>query len=117
MSSQKTVILIIIIGFISLSIYSWLPEPETKDLTRLAINCTLCWFLYKGANWSRWVMAVLSVLASVITAVALLKLPVQTVEQVTAMIGFSIMFFFYSAAAFVLISQKFIKDHFISGSI
>ena len=108
MTNEKKVVLIIITGFIALSIFSWLPTPETKDLIRLAINCILCWFLYKGANWSRWVMAVLASLASVVTAVALMKLP----GQITTMLGLVVVFFFYSFAAVILLSQKFIKNHF-----
>ncbi|WP_417704395.1 hypothetical protein [Pseudomonas sp.] len=114
MNNQKIVVLTIIFGFVSLSIYSWFPTPETKDLIRLTINCILCWFLYRGANWSRWVMAVPSLLASVTTATMLLKIPAQTAEQITTMIGLTVMFIFYSTAAFVLINQKFIKTHFIS---
>ncbi|MCE9942542.1 hypothetical protein [Aeromonas rivipollensis] len=113
MTNEKKVVLNIITGFIALSIFSWLPTPEAKDLIRFAINCILCWFLYKGANWSRWVMAVLASLASVVTAVALIKLP----GQITTTLGLVVIFFFYSSAAVILLSQKFIKNHFAPVSI
>jgi hypothetical protein len=113
MTNEKKVVLIIVIGFISLSIFSWLPTPETKDLVRLAINCILCWFLYKGASWSRWVMAALSLLACLVTTVALIKLP----NQAETMLGLTVMLFFYSTAAFILVSGKFIKNHFVPANI
>ena len=117
MNNEKKVILILIFGFITLSILSWFPAPETKDLIRLLINCTLCWFLYKGANWSRWVMVISSSLASFLAVAALIKLPIHTTTQVTTMFGLTIVLFFYSVSAFILISQKFIKNHFAPASI
>lgn len=108
MTREKKAVLVIIAGFIALSVYSWFPVPEAKDIVRLLLNCVLCWFLYKGVNWSRWIMAVLSLLASGVAAIAVINLSNLTV----ASLGLVVMLVFYSVSAYILISQKFIKKHF-----
>src|SRR5688572_18535412 len=87
---------------------SWFPGPDVKDVGRFLLNCTLCWFLWKGANWARWIVAVLAVLACVLGAVALLR----TSVRMEAMVPVAAMTLFYGFSAYVLLSLHWVRPHF-----
>ena len=70
-SSAKKIVLSIIAAILVLSVLSWFPSPEPKDIVRLCINGVLCWFLFKGKNWARWVFVVLLALGGAIAALAI----------------------------------------------
>jgi hypothetical protein len=70
-SSAKKIVLSIIAAILVLSVLSWFPSPEPKDIGRFCINGVFCWFLFKGKNWARWVFVVLLALGGAIAALAI----------------------------------------------
>ena len=110
MSDERKLVLLLIGGFLAISLMSWFPGPDIKDVGRFLLNCALCWFLWKGANWARWIMGVLAVLACVLGVVALLR----TSMQMGVLISLVAMTFFYGFAAYVLLSLQWVRLHFRS---
>ena len=70
-ASGKKIVLSIVVVTLVFSVLSWFPSPEPRDIGRLCIHCTLCWFLFKAKNWARWIMVVLLALGGSICAFAL----------------------------------------------
>lgn len=110
MSNEKKVVLLLIGGFLAASLMSWFPGPEIKDVIRFLLNCVLCWFVWKGANWARWVVGVLALLACVVGAVAIWRIPVG----IEALVPLVAMVLFYGFAAYVLLSLRWIRPHFLA---
>lgn len=108
MSNERKVVLLLIGGFLATSLMSWFPGPDVKDVGRFLLSCTLCWFLWKGANWARWIMGVLAALACILGAVALLR----TSARMEAAVPLIAMTVFYCFAAYVLLSLQWVRSHF-----
>lgn len=108
--NAKTAVLIIAVGFLVLSIFSWFPNPEVKDYVRTAISFVILWFLYQGKSWARWLMGVLSALASVFAVYALATLQLEPIQATPLLV----MATFYVAASFLLLSGKIVGPHFDS---
>ena len=103
------------IGVILFSIFSWFPDPEVKDYVRTSLNVILCSFILKGHNWARWVMGVLLGLGGVTSLIVLAKLNVELSDQGYASIFIIVsMACLYISFAIVLVTQKFIPNHFRS---
>ncbi len=108
MSRDKKIIIGIIFGFIWFSIMSWFPSPEAKDIVRTIFGVVLCIFLYKGYNWSRWVMGVLSALAAIVAALSILA----ATGSFQTVVIFGLMLCFYCYAAVYLLNPKALRSHF-----
>jgi hypothetical protein len=107
MTDAKKLILVLIAGFLSLSLLSWLPSPDAKDIVRFLLNTVLCWFLWKGVNWIRWVLGALAAVACLVAIVSVLRTPMQ----VEAIVVLAAMLLFYGFAAFALLSGKWVASH------
>jgi hypothetical protein len=112
-SNERKVVLLLIGGFLVVSLMSWFPGPDATDIVRFLVNCTLCWFLWKGANWARWVAGVLAILACGLGAIVLLRTPMQ----MEAMVPLVAMTLFYGFAAHVLLSLQWVRSHFMAGGV
>jgi hypothetical protein len=112
MSNARRLIIALIVGFLVLSLASWLPTPEAKDVVRFLLNALLCWFLWRGARWARWVLGVLAAVAFIVAGISVLRMPFQ----IEATVILTAMGLFYGFAAFVLLSGKWIRSHFGGGT-
>ncbi|MEM7612593.1 MAG: hypothetical protein AAF270_12990 [Pseudomonadota bacterium] len=104
----KNIVILISVLVIALSVLSWLPAPEAKDLIRTSMNVVLVLFLYRGANWARWVVGILCGLASV-TGIYLLT---ATGNDSSQMILLWIMTGIYAGISVILLSGAFVGPHF-----
>ena len=112
MSNAQKLVIAIIAGFLVLSLASWLPGPETKDVVRFLLIVLLCWFLWRGAGWARWVLGVLAAIALIVAGISILRTPFQ-IETIVILAA---MLLFYGFAAFVLLSGKWVRPHFERGA-
>lgn len=108
MSDDKKAILFLIGGLLAISLVTSLIEPDAKDFVRVAIECVLCWYLWKGANWARWIVGVLAAGACVMLTVFIAR----TSLQVEAAIVLAVLALFYGLAGYVLLSRKWVATHF-----
>jgi hypothetical protein len=108
MSNDRKIIVALIAGTLVLAILSWFPKPDTQDFIRFLLTAVLCWFLYRGDNWARVIMATLSALASVIAAVFLIGLSAG-LDTIALLV---IMFAFYGFAAFILFTRRYVEHYF-----
>ena len=69
--SPKSIVVSIIATILVVSVLTWFPSPEPKDIGRLLVNFLLCWFLFKGKNWARWTLIVLLALGGTMIAFVL----------------------------------------------
>lgn len=92
-------------------IFSWLVsgfEDIVIELIRFALTCGLCYGLYRGYNWARYIMIPLAGLTSIISFLALLTLASLTEgAMIFLMLGL-----LYGAIAFSLMFSKNIKYYF-----
>jgi hypothetical protein len=107
-SNAQKVILVLIGGLLAISSISWFVGPDAKDFVRFLLECVLCWYLWKGANWARWVVSVLAAVACVMLAVSALRAPVQGAAA-AVVIAIAL---FNGFAAYVLLSRKWVAAHF-----
>ena len=107
-ASGRIAVLTIIAGILLLSVVSWYSDPEMKDIVRFAITCVLCWFLYKGKNWARWVFGILFGLAGLFSLYAFFALPLES--NVKTVIG--AMSVFYTVSPIILFTPKIIGPYF-----
>lgn len=111
-SSGKKIVLSIIIAILVLSVLSWFPSPESKDIGRLCINGVLCWFLFKGKNWARWIFVVLLLLAGVIGIFGIISIQ-NGIEKSIALL---VMTTIYLASAGLLVFSKSVASYFSASS-
>ena len=109
MNSEKKVVLLIILWFLVLGIISLVVHQTPKDAVRLLLNVILCWFLYKGHNWSRLVMGVLSLLAVIVVSFLILTMKPEVNFYLLFVIVTAIG---YALSGYILFSKKFISAHF-----
>lgn len=107
-ASAKKIILSIIAATLVLSVLSWFPTPEPKDIGRLCINGILCWFLFKGKNWARWIFVVLLALGGVIGVFGITAGP-SGIEKSIVLLVMSVT---YLASAGLLVFSKSIASYF-----
>jgi len=108
MSTARKIILALIAGFLVLSLLSWLPWPDAKDVVRSFLNALLCWFLWRGAGWARWLMGVLAVIGFIVAGISAVRMSLQIEEAVIV----TAMALFYGFAAYVLLSGMWVRSHF-----
>lgn len=70
-ASPKHIVISVIAVVLVFSVLSWLPSPDAKDIGRFFVNCVLCWFLFKGKNWARWILVVLLAVGGSMVALAI----------------------------------------------
>lgn len=107
-SNDKKVILLLIGGLPAVSLVTSLLEPDARDLVRGPLECALCWYLWKGANWARWIAGVLAAGACVMLTVSVL----HSSMQVEAVVVLVVLALFYGLAGYVLLSRKWVATHF-----
>ncbi|MFY9259038.1 MAG: hypothetical protein WAO71_00865 [Gallionella sp.] len=107
-SSAKKIVLSIITAILVLSVLSWFPSPEPKDIGRLCINGALCWFLFKGKNWARWIFVVLLALGGAIAVFAITTGPSGTEKSIILLV----MSVTYLASAGLLVFSKSVASYF-----
>jgi hypothetical protein len=112
MSRDKITITVLILGFISLSLYSWHPEVEIKDVVRSSILVALCVFLFLGHSWSRWVVGILSAMGAVASLLLLGSIQ-ASFNQLTPL---TLVGLFYVFAAYILLNPNKLKSHFSNAS-
>jgi hypothetical protein len=73
------------------------------QIIRFSLTCVLCFFLYRGHQWARWVVAVLLIVAAlgVLPTLKLLGVNVTLHPLIVLMIAF-----YLSAAGLLLFSSK-----------
>ena len=111
--SAKSIVVSIIAVILVLSIFSWFPSPETKDIVRFFLNCVLCWFLFKGKNWARWIMVILLTLAGTMVFFVMVTSP-QDMEKAIVLYVVS---FSYLVSAALLVFSKAVAGYFETPSI
>ncbi len=75
------------------------------DIIRFGLSCLLCFFLYKGQTWAKWVMVVLYLLAGVLGLIGALSIIVSFVLGITSLaLGI-----IYGGSAILLLTSKDIK--------
>ncbi|MDR1994011.1 hypothetical protein [Azonexus sp.] len=109
--SAKSIIVSIVTIVLGFSVLSWFPTPEAKDIGRFVVNCVLCWFLFKGKNWARWVLAVFLTLGGTMGIFFVVAAP-QYIEKNIFIYAIS---FFYLASAALLVFSRTVASYF-SGS-
>ena len=108
MNTPKKVVISVIVGFVWFSVVSWFPDPDARDFVRTFFGCVLCWFLYRRANWARWTIGVLSLLAVLASIPLLLSGNVSIARAILVLV----VVIFYGYAAFVLLSGKYVAPYF-----
>jgi hypothetical protein len=93
-----TLILILIRWFL-------LSEAKDMDMARFFVHCVLCWFLFKGKNWARWVFVVLSALDGIME-IFLIIVGLQGWEKVLAFYVYTMSFVCLASAALLAFSKK-----------
>ena len=106
--SAKHIVISVIVVILVLSILSWGSPPDAKDIGRFLVNCALCWFLFKGKNWARWVLVVLLAAAGGIAAVGILN-GQSSIEKAIVLY---VMSFAYLASAGLLTFPKSVATYF-----
>ncbi len=104
MNIKKRMVVPIIVGFLLIPLFSVLLQPDVKSGIRFAISATLCWFLYKGASWARWVMGVLCALGGLASAYFALAQSSSAAQFI-----FVVLMVFYLPSAFVLLTGAYLK--------
>lgn len=104
MNIKKTLVVPIIVGFLLIPVFSLLLQPGTPSGIRFALSAALCWFLYKGANWARWVMGVLCALGGLASVYFALEQ-----SSAAARFIFVVLMVFYLPSAFVLLTGAHLK--------
>jgi hypothetical protein len=107
-SSAKKIVLSIIAATLVLSVLSWFPSPEPKDIGRLCINGIFCWFLFKGKTWARWIFVVLLALGGAIGVFAIASSHSGT-EKSIVLLAMSVT---YLASAGLLVFSKNVASYF-----
>ena len=117
--SGRRLVLAVIVASLTLSVLAIVafniargPERLPQQIVRLLLTVGLCVFLYRGANWARWVAGILFVLAglgSLLGGVAVLS---------TSMAGLLliVMGFVYLASAVVLLFVPAVRAYFRVGN-
>jgi hypothetical protein len=106
MNKQKVIVVAIICGFIGFSALSMIGSVGTQEVVRFALNCVLCFFLYKGLNWARVTMGVLALLAA---GVAIFYVVQRGMSAPLLLIPMGA---FYGAAAGALLFGKDLRGYF-----
>lgn len=109
----KHIVVSIIAAILVLSVLSWFPSPEPKDIGRFFVNCVLCWFLFKGKNWARWVLIVSLALGGTMGAIAI----ASGQFGIEKFIVLYVMSFAYLASAGLLAFSKTVTSYFAPSSI
>lgn len=78
----RNAVLIVIAIILFVAALSILLQPDAPSVVRFFLTCILCWFLYKGRNWARWVFAILVVLAVVLVMFAVITIPMPPIGYV-----------------------------------
>ncbi|MEJ7137426.1 hypothetical protein [Amphibiibacter pelophylacis] len=107
-TAARKIIFSIIVVFLVLSVLSWFPSPQPKDLGRLCINGVLCWFLFKGRSWARWCTVVFLVLAVMFSASMMIAGQVGSEK----MIVLAVVSVVYLTMAGLLVFSKTVADYF-----
>ena len=114
MIKDKLIVSAISLGFIFLSVYSWFPTPGIEDIVRTALGVALCVCLYLGYAWSRWVLGVLSLVASVFSIIVFAAQSAS--EGMNSVIFLIPVFLYYGFASFFLLNPLLLKSHFKTGA-
>jgi hypothetical protein len=111
--SAKSIVVSIIAVILVLSVFSWFPTPEPKDIGRLFVSCVLCWFLFKGKNWARWALIVLLAIGGtmLVSAIATGQAGIEKT------IILYVMSFAYLASASLLAFSRIVAGYFSAPSI
>ncbi len=111
-SSGKKSVISIIVAILVLSALSWFPSPDSKDIGRFFLNGVLCWFLFKGKNWARWIFVVLLVAAGVVGIFGIIS-GQNKIDKSIVLLAMSTT---YLASAGLLVFSKSIASYFSASS-
>lgn len=112
-SSGRTLVIIVISVILVISIFSWFPSPELKDITRFLITCLMCWFIYQKKNWARFTMAILLLIAGLMGLIALIT-GIEPGSGTFLVLSFVVAAYFVSAC--ILFFSKEVKKYFLNGT-
>ena len=110
------VLVVSIISFSLLNIFllSAQSDPSNEKIVqrgfRFVFTCILAYFLFRGAAWARWVTIVIAVLSVVISIISLAVLPQATPFFYRAWLP--VMAVFYGIVAYLLLFSPNVVSHF-----
>ncbi len=107
-NTARTTVAVIAAATVTVSVFSWFPEPEYKDYVRTGLACALSWFLYQGRDWARWLAAVLFALAGAFGIYAIATLRIDALNA-TPLIVVTVV---YTGSAILLITGRIVGPHF-----
>ena len=117
--SVPRLVLMLVVSIISFSLlniflFSVQSDPSTGKLVqrgfRFIFTCILAFFLFRGAVWARWVTIVIAVLSVVISVISLTVLPEATPFFYRAWFPLAIVF--YGIVAYLLLFSTSVVSHF-----
>ena len=112
-------VLVLVISIIAFSLLNIFLLSAQSDPTigkifqrgfRFVFTCTLAYFLFRGAVWARWVAIVIAVLSVVISIISLAVLPEATPFFYRA--WFPVGAIFYGIVAYLLLFSPSVVSHF-----
>lgn len=112
-NNANKLVLVLIAGLLALSLASSFIEPVVADFFRFPIECVMCWYLWKGANWARWLTGILAALACILLTVPVLQASLH-IEAAALLVVLAL---FHGFAAYVLLTRKWVAAHFTSRSV
>ena len=111
----RRLVVLVIVACLTLSVlvifaYNIIVGSDTlpQQIVRLILTAGLCIFLYRGANWARWVASVLFALGGLFSLFAWLIIPSIRLTGLLQLV----MGLVYGAIAIVLLFVPTVRAHF-----
>lgn len=106
---QKRAVSLLIAAFLLGGAASFLIQRGIEDVVRFTLQCALCFAVYRGRRWARWILGGLMAVSAMVLSVyvsetvpAAMRMP----ALIYALLGI------YAVGAIVLLNPMLLRQHF-----